>query len=194
MESLTLEFEGDADLLMHNNRTVNPFDPITQMMKAYTSKKKKTEDDIKSIMRLEWEAGLYHDTEVGPYIPAVNVEICLRDAAKINRQGVNITRGVVVTSDKLPLEYDGPRGTGSAGIHELYEANLKDYRVVGNQKNSIMRCRPKFPAGWKVTVPISFEQSVINRDDLLDIAERAGMLIGLGDYRPRFGRFTVEEV
>jgi hypothetical protein len=193
VENLTLKFEGDADLLMHNNRTVNPLDPMTQSIKAYTSKRKKTEDDIASIMRLEWEAGLYYDPDLGPYIPAVNVEICLRDAAKINRQGANITRGVVVTGDKLVLQYDGPRGLGGR-IHDLYEANLKDYRVVGNQQNSIMRCRPKFPLGWSVEVPISFEPSVMDRDDLIDIADRAGALIGLGDYRPRYGRFSVEEV
>lgn len=193
MEQLELHLTGIAPMLMHAPRTVNPLDEITVEIKGYTSKRKKTEEDHRTIARLEWEAGLYHDSALGPYIPSANVEICLRDAGKITRQGTAVTRGVIVSEDKLPLVYTGPRGTNGHGTQELWDANYKDIRRVGNQQNSIMRCRPMFPS-WSIKVPILLEPSILDRRDLLELADRAGRMIGLGDYRPRFGRFTVEDV
>lgn len=183
MEQLTLNLTGISPLLMHNNVTVNPLDPQTKAIKQYTSKRKKTDEDYIMVQRLEWEAGLYHDVELGPYIPGVNVETCLRDAAKMTKQGAAVTRSVVVAEDRLPLLYRGPRD-----IKGLWEQNHKDYRVVGNQQNSVMRCRPMFPH-WELQVPVTLEASILDPDDLRNIAHRAGLMIGLGDYRPRFGRF-----
>lgn len=192
MEQLELHLTGIAPLLMHAPRTVNPLDEITQEIKSYTGKRKKTQEDHLTIARLEWEAGLYHDPEVGPYIPSANVEICLRDSGKITRQGTAVTRGVVVSEDKLPLVYDGPRGMNGRGTQDLWDANYKDIRRVGNQQNSVMRCRPMFP-NWSIRVPVLLEPSILDRRDLIELADRAGRMIGLGDYRPRFGRFTVKE-
>ena len=186
MEQLNLHLRGIVPLLMHNNVTVNPLDEQTKAIKKYTGKRKKTDEDHLMIQRLEWEAGLYHDAEIGPYVPGVNVETCFRDAAKLTKQGAAVTRSVVVSEERLPLIYKGLRD-----IRGLWESNFKDYRVVGNQQNSVMRCRPMFPV-WSLDVPITLEASILDPGDLRDIAHRAGLMIGLGDYRPRFGRFEVE--
>lgn len=188
METITLQLTGTSPMLMHNNRTVNSLDPMTKEIKKYTGKRKKTEEDILTIQRLEWEAGLYYQRDIGPYIPGVNLEICLRDAAKVTKQGTSVTRAVVVSEEHLPLSYKGPRD-----IDKLWEQNFKDYRVVGNQQNSVMRCRPMFPK-WSISAPIYLESSILDLDDLKTIAERAGLMVGLGDYRPRFGRFGVKYV
>lgn len=194
MEQIALHFTGLRPLLMHRPITVNPLDPVTLEIKKYTGKRKKTTDDHETIARLEWEAGMYHDSDIGPYLPGVNIEVMLRKAGVITKQGTAVTRGVLVPEDRVPLLYDGPRGTNGKGVQELWDANLKDYRVVGNQANSVMRCRPCFRPGgaWEMTVPIVYEPSILDERDLLAIAERAGTMIGLGDYRPRFGRFAVE--
>lgn len=191
MERLVLHITGSSPLLMHRPTTVNPLDPATHEIKKYTGKRKKTLEDQEIIMRLEWEAGLYFDPAVGPYLPGVNLETCLRDAGKITRLGTAVTRGVVCLDDKLPVMYDGPRGT----VQELWDANLKDYRRVGNQMNSVMRCRPCFKpnsAGWELTATLMVEPKIIDPGEVVSLAERAGQMIGIGDYRPRFGRFTVE--
>lgn len=194
MEQLTLHFIGESPLLMHRPVLVNPLDGRTKEVKKYTGKRKKTQEDHEIIMRLEWEAGLYHDPQIGPYLPGVNVETCLRDSGKITKLGTAVTRGVIVPDDKLSLLYDGPRGNGN-GVQELWDANYKDYRVVGNQQNAVMRCRPCFKpnsAAWQLKVPLFVEPSIIDPTEVIDIAKRAGLMIGLGDYRPRFGRFKVE--
>jgi len=195
MEQLTLHLTGQSALLMHAPRTVNPLDEMTKEIKRYTSKRTKTEDDHLTIARLEWEAGLYYETGVGPYIPGENALKCLRDAGALARQGAAVVRAVVIAEDKLPLLTANSNGSRrwskNSTAQQLWDANLKDYRRVGNQKNSIMRCRPMFP-DWSLDVPVIVETSVLAREDLILIAERAGLMIGLGDYRPRFGRFEVE--
>lgn len=190
MEQITLHITGVAPLLMHRPMTVNTLDPLSIELRQYTKKRTKTEDDHKTINRLDWEAGLYHDPELGPYLPAVNMEKCLEDAGKITKQGTTIKRAVVAATDKLPVQYRGPRGVNGRGTQELWDANLKDIRVVGNQKNRLMRCRPMFPA-WSLDVPLYLELSLMDERDLRAIAQRAGLMVGLGDYRPRFGRFEV---
>ena len=74
-------------LLTHNNVTVNPLDEQTKAIKKFTVKRKKTDEDHVMIQRLEWEAGRYHDRQIAPDVPGVNVVTCLRDAAKLDEAG-----------------------------------------------------------------------------------------------------------
>lgn len=188
MEQLTLHLTGVAPLLMHGPRTVNPLDEMTKEIKRYTGKRKKTDEDHQTIARLEWEAGLYWEDGIGPYIPSENVLKCMRDAGALAKQGSAVVRAVVAAEQFFPLK--GARWSASHTVQQLWDANLKDYRRVGNQKNSVMRCRPLFP-DWSLDVPLIVETSILDRDDVITIAERAGLMMGLGDFRPRFGRFEV---
>lgn len=195
MEQLTLHITGQSPLLMHGPRTVNPLDDMTKEIKRYTGKRKKTEEDHLAIARLEWEAGLYFEAGVGPYLPGVNVLKCLRDSGALTKLGTAVNRAVIISEEKLPVlcasQNGGARWSKTSTVQQLWDANLKDFRRVGNQKNSVMRCRPMFPT-WAIEVGLIVETSILDREDLVSIAERAGVMIGLGDYRPRFGRFEVE--
>jgi hypothetical protein len=53
-----------------------------------------------------------------------------------------------------------------------------------------MRTRPRFD-NWSCKVRIEFAPSLLNESEVRDIAETVGMTVGLGDWRPRFGRFIV---
>jgi hypothetical protein len=55
----------------------------------------------------------------------------------------------------------------------------------------VMRTRPRFPA-WHVVADIEFLQSLLNRNEVIEIFEIAGMREGLGDWRPKFGKFSVK--
>jgi hypothetical protein len=41
---------------------------------------------------------------------------------------------------------------------------------------------------------VDFDDNVIEEEEILKVAEDAGLLVGLGDWRPRFGRFMVEKI
>lgn len=182
---------GTADLLMHNVRLANPLDPATKAMKAVTSKRVKTDADHEELARLEHAGSLYSDEVVGPYIPGQNIERCLVDAAKVTKSGVKVTRGVFVYTDVNPLAYPGPRDTASLWADQ----NFRHFASVKVGTSRIMRCRPVFRT-WKVDAEGELDTSVLNLSELRSIAVTAGQMIGLGDYRPRYGRFeaTVEEL
>jgi hypothetical protein len=52
----------------------------------------------------------------------------------------------------------------------------------------VIRTRPIFPR-WQVTVSGSLDTEQVDPDAFENIVDTAGRYIGLGDWRPRFGRF-----
>jgi hypothetical protein len=188
MIDFTLTFRGTRPLLMHNSRLANPLDPATKAIKAVTSKRKKTDEDHETIARLEHSGSLYLDKDFGPYIPGENLSRCLVDGAKITRQGVSVTRGLIIKSDVNPLSYRGPRTAD-----ELWEAGHKHMASVKVGTQRVMRCRPIFE-NWSLEADGLLDPAVLELSDVVTIATNAGLMCGLGDWRPRFGRFEAEVV
>lgn len=56
----------------------------------------------------------------------------------------------------------------------------------------VMRTRPLFPK-WSAVVSITYEDSVLDRYGLLEILRIGGSQVGLLEWRPKYGRFMVEE-
>lgn len=183
MINFTITLTGTAPLLMHNSRLSNPLDPATKALKKVTAKRNKTDEDHEAIARLEFAGGLYLDPDVGPYIPGENIARCLVDGAKLTKMGVKVTRGVFISTDVNPIAYKGPRDEQA-----LWDAGWRHMASVKVGTSRTMRCRPWFPE-WKVQAEGVLDPAVLELDDLAGIADNAGSLIGLGDWRPRFGRF-----
>ena len=67
-----------------------------------------------------------------------------------------------------------------------------DRQRVCIMRNAITRTRPAFKKGWQVDFSlISLEPTLITPDFLRKLVDNAGMFIGLGDFRPTYGRFKV---
>lgn len=67
-----------------------------------------------------------------------------------------------------------------------------DRRRVTIQRNAITRERPALKAGWQVEMHLMVNlPEYINPDLLQEVIENAGRLIGIGDFRPTFGRFSI---
>jgi hypothetical protein len=45
---------------------------------------------------------------------------------------------------------------------------------------------------WACECEIAFDPDSINREQVIKCLEDGGQYCGVGDYRPKFGRFTVE--
>lgn len=182
---------GTRPLLQHNIRLSDPLDPATQGLAKLTGKQKKTLADHEGIADLEFRGSLYHDAEIGPYVKAEAVEKCLREAAALQRLGKAVERGVLVHGaegvDMLPLLYAGPRS-----VDELVaDQNFRLRSSVGVNQKRTMRTRPRFP-GWRLECEVLIDESQLSKEQFLDIAAMAGRMIGLGDYRPRYGRFEID--
>jgi hypothetical protein len=65
---------------------------------------------------------------------------------------------------------------------------------VAVQKARIIRVRPMIPTGWVVKIELEFDESIVNPKSLMKAMIDAGALVGTGDWRPKFGRFLVEEI
>lgn len=67
-----------------------------------------------------------------------------------------------------------------------------DQRRVTVQRAGITRSRPAFNIGWTATFLVqSLTPEYIRPADLLGVLTQAGRLVGLGDFRPSYGRFVV---
>jgi hypothetical protein len=181
---------GTAPLLMHSGRLIDPLDTVSKKIKEVSGKRTKTDTDHADMAQLEWLGGLYYLAGTGPFVPAVNLQKCLVEAARLKRAGKKVERGVFIETFVIPLQYDGPREPD-----ELYKDKRFVHRApVKVPTGRIMRTRPQFPE-WSLEAFGQFDPAVLNMDDLRQAADQAGAMIGLGDFRPAHGRFTctVEE-
>lgn len=187
--TISFTINSTRPLLMQAETLANPLSPITKAHKAVAGKKKKTEDDFLWLLRSEWQASMYYDKEIGPYIPAINIEACIAEAAKATKQGKLVKQAVTVLTDRIALKYDGPRDMDS--LYGDGSTQFVDVRGVNVMGRKLMRARPLF-LRWSASFDVGFMVDLIDAQDLFRIVEHAGRVIGVGTYRPRFGRFSVE--
>lgn len=185
---LSLSGLGDEPLIMHNGLLADREYEWAQLLAPLQAKRKKTDEDHAEIAWLEWRGGLYYDEKIGPYLPGANVRRALIDAGRLSKEGKKIERGVSNLSRVNRLDYPGPRTP---------EAMWKDsrfrLRMTVKVSGKVVRTRAQFME-WSAPVTIHFDPTMIDRRDLLRIAETAGQYIGIGDGRPFYGgRFTVAE-
>lgn len=171
----SVRIEGTAPLLMHSPE-------------GLAAPKPKTKGIIPS-PEDESEACLYRDGKGGIVVPARCVEGSIVKAAGSKSapgQGKKtykqfILAGVQVGPEEIPL------------ISAPYKIDARR-AVIG--RAGIIRCRPRFDE-WA----LEFELRVIDAyllgsgqdAQLRSIFEDAGALVGLLDFRPRFGRYKVSK-
>jgi hypothetical protein len=185
---VALQIEGMTGLVMHNVRLADKLDEYARAIAEINAKSKKTESDYAEIARLEWYGGLYHDPEIGVYLPTWNVIRCLERGGTIIKKGSAVIQALAVTSDKVAIKYDGPRDLAA-----LWERPEFCFRAtVGVQRNKVTRMRPIFRK-WSLELDAELMDDVLNPSDFDRLAELAGRTAGLGDARKLgYGRFMVE--
>ena len=188
MNKLHVKIRGIRPLLMHNPRGANPADPLTRKKKELTGKRKKTDEDYELIGKLEFQQGMYYDEEVGPYVPADWLIGMIQSGAKANKNGKKVLAGVDIEDEINPLIYEGPRTMEKL----LDDVRFWDTRPVNVINNKVMRVRPRFQR-WELAFTILYYPQVIDKDELTMALNDACIFKGLGDYRPRYGKFEIVE-
>lgn len=186
---ITLTLTGTSPLLMHNPQMVDPEFELNRQIKAITSKRKKTDDDLKQVERLEWYGGLYTmQNGHGPVIsqPSAKVRKCLINTGKISKMGKMVERALSFAELDVPLVYDGPTDIDKVFADSRFHSRLS----VGIGNKRVMRVRPKF-FPWALSLSGLFvEDAGLNWDDLERMVELAGLVEGIGDNRVNgYGRF-----
>lgn len=185
MKTTTIRIKGLTPLIMHNGQLADPLCEATQLLAKLTSKKKKTIDDHKAVSKAEWYGSLYVDDDGAPCLPGEVLEASLAEGARKFKLG-KVAKGGIIVAESAPLIYVGP-----TCIDDLWaDGGYLKRAGVRVQQARVIRSRPIFPA-WECKFVVSWDPTLVkDEDQLMEIAHSAGMT-GVGDWRPKFGRFEV---
>lgn len=198
MREFTINLQGTSPLLQHNIQMADPNCYWTKLSKANSAVRgaKRTEAIEAEMTKIKFLGSLYIDKTYGPYVPATWLKGSLIQAGKARKKGTAIKTGVVLTDEVFPLAYDGPRTP--EGLYDEIE-NFSHFAMVnvgtGGVKKMVPCTRPMF-RNWSLEATGMYDEESLDEDDFQWAIERAGLVVGIGDWRPEkggiFGRFETK--
>lgn len=174
--AVTVQLAGSAALLFHRWSC----ESVEAKSKAAKNSKAKKTDDVESYV--------YRNDEGVLCLPGEYLRQAVCYAAKFKQDPRSPRKsafdlfkaGVTVLEELCPL---------NGGVKTW---DYIDQRRVQVQRNSITRMRPAFLKGWTATVDLGIlTPEYVAPEFFLDVLTTAGRLIGVGDFRPTYGRFGV---
>jgi hypothetical protein len=187
MYNVKVRIEGTAPLMQHRF-------PIPDL--ANLSKGGKKNTGVTDFSQ-EWREYLYVNKDGDIFQPAIHIETAMVKAAanfKIQGKRGKTFKDLVSANVFIdPLEI-----SHGIKIPEELDADADkilylDIRPVVIQRARVIRLRPTFKPGWKLDFTINVIDDQMPFEVLNDILVLAGKTVGIGDFRPRFGRFMVVE-
>lgn len=176
---------SEAPLILHNGELANPLNPLVLQMKKLSGKRSKTPADLEQLAKLEFMGSLYVG-EDGIVLPGEVVESCLNGGARKFKEGQLAKSGMYVSKNSK-LIFDGPQTP-----NEMWEdGRFKFQRLVVVSRARILRTRAIFE-NWSVIVEVNFEDTITDLQSIKKWFVTAGQVVGLCDWRPRYGRFSAE--
>lgn len=167
-----VEITGTADLLFHRWNV----ESIAEKAVAAKGSREKKTDNIESYV--------YRDDDGHLCLPG------------------EYLRGAIVNAAKYRQDPRSPRKSAQ----DLFKAGIVPLTVLASlgtkrwdfehkgrvqvQRNGITRTRPAMKVGWKATFDVLVNlPEYIPPDILHEVVNNAGRLVGVGDFRPTYGRF-----
>jgi hypothetical protein len=193
-----LTVEGTRPIILSNPCTIDTLGPHAAAIKYYTGLKKNRNEH--ALRRLHWLFSGYWGTEgefvygpdldgdsrfdgfSDPYLPAQNLQRCIRDGATAWKLGKDTKRAIVVEND-AELIYDGPKNANAMYIDSRYAS-------IAPTGRGTMAVRVRIPH-WSANYKLLVNDEIIDPMTLAKILDRAGIAEGLGTWRPMHGRFQV---
>lgn len=170
----TILLRGTADILFHRWNC----EAVEEKASAKKGSKAKKTDNVESYV--------YRNDAGEICLPGEYVRQSLIHAAKF-RQDPRSPRKSAMDLYKAAVQSLTP--LASLG-KTTWDYDHKGPAVV--QRSRITRVRPAIKAGWTAEVQLLvLLPEYVTPDDLQDVLTAAGKLIGIGDFRPTYGRFAV---
>lgn len=172
--AIEIEVSGSAPILFHRWNV----EAVEEKAKAKKGSKAKKTDNLESY--------LYRNEDGELCLPGEYVRQAIILAAKYHqdprsprKSAMDLFKAGVVSETEL------------AGLG-VNEPDYIDRRRVVVQRSGITRERPALRAGWKATIILRvLIPEYISSSFLLEVLSSAGRLVGVGDFRPTYGRFQV---
>lgn len=151
---------------------------------------------------IEWLAGLYCATPLGVQmvndaiivenpetivLPADAFSAAICSAAAATKQKKIFTAAVIVDADAR-LIYPGEQSV----LNMIRNSSFRDTRLVRIGQARVMRTRPFFKE-WHAEFNLIYSEPV-ESDHIIRAVKHAGLMVGVGDFRPRFGRFEITAI
>lgn len=165
---------GVADLLFHRWND----EAVAEKAKSAKGSKAKKSDNIESYV--------YRNDDGLLALPGEYVRQAIIHAAKFQqdprsprKSAMDLFKAGVVSLTPL----------ASLGAKDW---DYEDRRRVVIQRSAITRCRPAMKTGWSATFEFVVQTPEYITPELLHhVLTNAGRLVGVGDFRPTYGRFAV---
>ena len=174
-----VRLQGTQDILFHRWSS----EDVAQKSEAKKGSEEKKTDNL--------EAYVYRDEQgqiciPGRYIVRSIVEAGrnFQDPRSKKKMAKDLVQAAVVTDELLsPILING---------EPVKTWEYEDRQRVCIMRSAITRTRPAFKKGWEVEFSlVSLVPDLVTPDFLRKLVDNAGLLIGLGDFRPTYGRFRV---
>jgi len=189
MKKIAFKVEGIQPLMLNNSQVVNPFNKYTLALKPLTAKRKKTEDDMNEIYRLQFESSLYMkgDTYI---IPCDHFWKSVCVAAKEVKLGKKFERSFQIMEDCI-LDFPEKDMTPAELYNEKSHVDIRDGVINGRSRVPV--CRAIFNE-WKTIVECWYDESQLDEKEILLVFDIAATRYGVGTYRQKFGRFSATKI
>lgn len=166
--------EGSASILFHRWNT----EAVEAKAKAAKGSKAKKEDD--------WESYLYRDDRGNIAIPGEYLRQSIIEASKYRQDPRSPRKSARDLFKAALISLTDLASTGTR------DPDYLDRRRVTVMRAGITRVRPALNAGWKAVFQLMIQTpEYISPQMLNGVIVDAGRLVGVGDFRPSYGRFNV---
>lgn len=164
--------QGTADLLFHRWNC----ESVAEKSAAKKGSTAKKSDDIESYV--------YRNEKDELCLPGEYLRMAIIGAAKFRQDPRSPRKSMMDLAKAAIVSLTPLAGLG------VKEWDYLDKRRVCIQRSAITRNRPAMKAGWTATIQLQCNlPEYISPSLLNEVIGQAGKLIGVGDFRPTYGRF-----
>lgn len=181
VKQLQLRIKGISPLVTHQ------WSEKAKEMMREKQKGKKTKIREARDPEAECAEAMYTMPDGTPAVPAMAIKRCLSDAA---HRDLGIEKTMVRKA--LFFHVDAH---GLLPLVDHSEPEIREDMVRVGMGSADLRYRPMFKE-WAVEISMDYDSELLQVDDIVNLANRAGYGVGLCEWRPQkngdWGRFKVE--
>ena len=191
MYQVFARIRGTAPILQHK------FGSATLEALMQGSNKKTAAQDYS----MEWQQTMYASVDGFIYQPAAHIEGCLVKAGALfqikGRRGKTykdtMRAYVYAQPDEIPILWNNeciPVPDEALLLEPTEALSVSVMRVVV-QRAAVARARLQVATGWEMALNLEVHDEQLRPEVVEEILREGGRAIGIGDFRPRYGRFEV---
>lgn len=180
--TVRVAIKGTADLLFHRWNC----DAVEEKAKAKKGSAAKKSDNVESYVYRNADGMICMP---GEYLrmSIVNASKFRQDPRSPRKSAMDLYKAAVISLTPLALVLNNAQEPTHVDKWD-YEHRCR----VTIQRNGITRIRPAFLTGWRCTFDLLVNiPQYIDEGTLHEVIVDAGRLVGVGDFRPTYGRFQI---